>query len=86
MKLSNRTYDILKKVSMMAVPLAAFVMLVAGAIARQASLEPGELIAIILTGIGTLLGKFLDISSKEYFADKEAVDDDNDAEDTQGVG
>ena len=69
MKLSNKTYDILKKVSMMAVPLSAFVMLVAGAIAERASLEPGELIAIIVTGVGTLLGKFLDISTKQYNAD-----------------
>lgn len=71
MKLTNKSYDILKKVSMMAVPLAAFVMLVAGAIAQRATLEPGELIAIIITGIGTLLGKFLDISTKQYQHDME---------------
>lgn len=77
MKLSNKAYDVLKKISMMAVPLSAFVMLVAGAIAERASLEPGELIAIIVTGVGTLLGKFLDISTKQYNADMiEHADDD----------
>lgn len=77
MKLSNKAYDVLKKVSMMAVPLSAFVMLVAGAIAERASLEPGELIAIIVTGVGTLLGKFLDISTKQYNADMEEHADDD---------
>lgn len=71
MKLSNRMYDILKKISLMAVPLATFVMLVAGAIVQRATLEPGELIAIIITGAGTLLGKFLDISTKHYQEDME---------------
>ena len=82
MKLSNKTYDILKKVSMLMIPLGTFI----AALVDIFGIPYGIEICATISAFGIFLGKFLEISSKEYFADKEEVDDDNDAEDTQGVG
>lgn len=60
--MSNKVYDVLKVISMIAVDLAAFVLLVAD----KCGIESGGTIAAIITAAGTLLGTILIKSSKDY--------------------
>lgn len=60
--MSNRTYDIIKMVSLIAVPLVAFI----SALMTIWNIPHGEQITATLTAIDTLLGAVVVILSKEY--------------------
>lgn len=60
--MSNRTYDIIKMVSLIAVPLVAFI----SALMTIWNVPHGEQITATLTAIDTLLGAVVVILSKEY--------------------
>lgn len=67
MKLSNKTYDILKKISLMVVPLVAFI----SAITEIWGFSYGTEIAATISAVGTLLGACLTISTNQYQQDME---------------
>ena len=60
--MSNRTYDIIKMVSLLAVPLVAFL----GALCTIWNVPHAEQITATLTAIDTLLGAVVVILAKEY--------------------
>lgn len=60
--MSNRTYDIIKMVSLIAVPLVAFI----SALMTIWNVPHGEQITATLTAIDTLLGAIVVIVAKEY--------------------
>lgn len=60
--MSNRTYDIIKLVSLLAVPLVAFI----GALCTIWDVPHAEQITATLTAIDTLLGAVVVILAKEY--------------------
>lgn len=62
MKMTNKVYDVLKVISMIAVDVSAFVLLVAD----KLGIENGSTIAAIITAAGALLGTVLIKSSKDY--------------------
>ena len=62
MQMSNRTYDIIKLVSLLAVPLVAFI----GALCTIWRVPHAEQITATLTAIDTLLGAVVVILAKEY--------------------
>ena len=62
MQMSNKVYDILKVIALIATDLAAFVLLVAD----KCGIANGATIAAIITAFGTLLGTILIKSSKDY--------------------
>ena len=61
MKVSNETYDLLKFVALLIVPIAAFIGSVANAIGYDATI-----IVTILTALDTLLGAVIKILSDGY--------------------
>ena len=61
MKVSNETYDILKFVALLIVPVAAFIGSVANAIGYDATI-----LVTILTALDTLLGAVIKILSDGY--------------------
>ena len=60
--MSNRTYDTIKMVSLLAVPLVAFI----GALCTIWDVPHAEQITATLTAIDTLLGAVVVILAKEY--------------------
>lgn len=60
--MSNRTYDIIKMVSLIAVPIVAFI----SALCTIWNVPHSEQITATLTAIDTLLGAIVVILSKEY--------------------
>ena len=60
--MSNRTYDIIKLVSLVAVPLVAFI----SALMTIWNVPHGEQITATLTAVDTLLGALVVILAKEY--------------------
>lgn len=60
--MSNRTYDTIKLISLVAVPLVAFI----SALCTIWNVPHGEQITATLTAIDTLLGAIVVILSKEY--------------------
>lgn len=60
--MSNRTYDIIKTISLIAVPLVAFI----SALMTIWNVPHGEQITATLTAIDTLLGAIVVILAKEY--------------------
>lgn len=60
--MSNRTYDIIKLISLIAVPLVAFI----GALCSIWNVPHSEQITATLTAIDTLLGALVVILAKEY--------------------
>ena len=60
--MSNRTYDIIKMVSLIAVPIVAFV----SSLCTIWNVPHSEQITATLTAIDTLLGAIVVILSKEY--------------------
>ena len=60
--MSNKTYDIIKMVSLIAVPLVAFM----SSLMTIWNVPHGEQITATLTAIDTLLGAIVVILSKEY--------------------
>lgn len=77
--MDSKTYDVLKKIALIMVPLAAFV----ASVSEIIGFHYGAIIAAIITAFGTFLGNALDISSKHYWND---VADENDAEGEEEVG
>ncbi|MBO6261546.1 MAG: phage holin [Bacilli bacterium] len=67
MKMSNETYDILKKISLIMVPLATFVSV----LAKLWGFEQGTIIAGTISAFGVFLGSALAISSQEYHKEDE---------------
>ena len=62
MKLSNKMYDILKKISLMAVPVVAFI----SAMSEIWGFSYGTEIAATVSALGGLLGACLTISTHNY--------------------
>ena len=60
--MSNRTYDIIKLISLIAVPLVAFI----SALMTIWNVPHGEQITATLTAVDTLLGALVVILAKEY--------------------
>ena len=72
MKMKNATYDVLKKVSLLCVPLVTFV-----AALSEIWGFPGTEICATISAAGLFLGAVLEISTKQYNADMvEHADDD----------
>ena len=65
MKMSNRTYDILKKVCLMLTPLVTFIL----AMTDVWGFAWGAELAATISAIGVLMGACLDISCKHYSPD-----------------
>lgn len=63
MKMTNKTYDVLKFIAMVVLPAIATFYLT---LAYIWGLPYGEQIAATITAIDTLLGAILGISSKQY--------------------
>lgn len=63
MKMSNKTYDILKFIALKVLPALATLILALGAIWN---IPYSEAIAATITAIDTFLGAILGISSKRY--------------------
>ena len=62
MKMSNKTYDILKKICLMITPFVTFIL----ALTDVWGFAWGAELAATMSAIGVLLGACLDISSKHY--------------------
>ena len=76
--MSNKTYDILKLVSMIATPLATFILTLTDIWGFN---QYGTAIAASVSALGILLGAILKISTDKYWKDvDEGSDDDGDAE------
>lgn len=67
MKLSNKTYDVLKIVAWIFVPLASFV----SALCIIWGVPMAEQITATLTAFNTLLGALLHTANKEYYTENE---------------
>ena len=79
--MSNRTYDTIKLISLLAVPLLGFI----GALCTIWNVPHAEQITATLTAIDTLLGAIVVILAKEYnkpmdmdTADLEYIEDEKD--------
>lgn len=72
MKMSNKTYDILKKIALMIVPLCTFVATLGDIWGIPHNVE----IASTLAALDTLIGALLHISSMNYYKteDKNELD------------
>lgn len=80
MKLSDKTYDTLKLVALIAVPLFAFL----GALCTIWNVPHSEQITATLTALDTLLGALVAIIAREY---NKAVPSEHDNEvDAMGIG
>jgi len=66
MKLENRTYDILKRVALMIVPLITFLAAIGDIWGIPYTTE----ITATLAALDTLIGALLQISSNNYYKDK----------------
>lgn len=67
MKMSNNTYDVLKKISLMLVPIVTLIT----ALSEIWGFPHGAQIAATVSAIGICLGACLAISSKEYHKEDE---------------
>lgn len=65
MKMSNKTYDVLKKISLMFVPIVTLIT----ALSEIWGFPYGAEIAATVSAIGVCFGVCLDISSKHYNPD-----------------
>ena len=72
--MSNKAYDILKKVSLMAVPLVTLVT----ALSEIWGFAYGTEICATISALGIFLGAALDISTRKYNADMAEHADDPD--------
>lgn len=74
MKMSNKTYDILKFIALKVLPALATLILALGAIWH---LPYYEAIAATITAIDTFLGAILGISSNEYQKAQKGADNES---------
>lgn len=70
MTMSNKTYDILKKISLMIVPIVTLIT----ALTEIWGFAYGAEIAATVSAVGVCLGACLAISSKNYKPDDEKVE------------
>jgi uncharacterized membrane protein YqgA involved in biofilm formation len=63
MKISNKTYDIMKWIMLLATPLCTFIL---GIIAAIQTGDVAAIITAVLGGIGTLAGTIIKISDTTY--------------------
>lgn len=63
MKLPNKVYDVLKWITILAVPLSAFVTSVIVAIQTG---DPIAIITAVISGLGSLAGAIIKASDVEY--------------------
>ena len=76
--MSNRVYDILKMISLVATPLATFILTMTDIWGLNAY---GTALAASVSAVGVLLGAILKISTDKYWqAIDEGSDDDGDEE------
>lgn len=68
MKMSNKTYDVLKKISLMLVPLVTFIT----ALTEIWGFKYGSAIGMTISAFAVFMGACLTISTKNY--NKEYVD------------
>lgn len=68
MKLSNNTYDVLKKIALYVLPALATLVLTVG---KVWNIPYTEQIAATITAIDTALGTILGISSKMYWKENQ---------------
>lgn len=74
MKLTNKAYDVLKKISLMAVPLATFIT----AISKVWGFAWGTEVCATISAVGIFLGACLEISTRNYQMDMvEHADEDD---------
>ena len=65
MKLTNKVYDVLKKISLMAVPLATFI----AALSKVWGFAWGTEVCATISAVGVFLGACLEISTRNYQQD-----------------
>lgn len=76
--MSNKVYDILKMISMVATPLATFILTMTDVWGLN---EYGTALAASVSALGVLLGAVLKVSTDKYWqAIDEGSDDDGDEE------
>ena len=75
--MSNRTYDILKLISMIATPIATFILTITDIWGLN---EYGTALAASVSAIGVLLGAVLKVSTDKYW-ETDIYGDANDEED-----
>lgn len=73
MKMSNKTYDILKLISLIATPLVTFIM----AMTEIWGFRYGAEIAATVSAVGALVGAILTKSSYDYKVEKIIEEHDN---------
>ena len=71
MKMSNKTYDLLKYVSLYVLPALATLILTLGGIW---GIPHAEAIAATVTALDTFLGALIGISAKQYYKESEGED------------
>ena len=74
MKMTNKTYDVLKNVALYILPALATLILALGSIW---SLPYCEAIAATVTALDTFLGSILKISSNEYQKEQKGADNES---------
>jgi hypothetical protein len=74
MKMSNKTYDILKNIALYVLPALATLILTLGGIW---GIPYAEAIAATITAIDTFLGAILKISSNEYQKAQKGADNES---------
>lgn len=74
MKMSNKTYDILKDIALYVMPALATLILTLGGIW---GIPYAEAIAATITALDTFLGAVLKISSNKYAKEKEGADNED---------
>ena len=76
--MSNKTYDVLKMISMVATPLATFILTITDIWGLN---EYGTALAASVSAVGVLLGAVLKIATDKYWQSiDEGSDDDGDEE------
>lgn len=76
--MSNKTYDILKLVSMIATPLATFILTITDIWGLN---EYGTAVAASVSALGVLLGAILKVSTDKYWETGIYGDDDDEDSD-----
>ncbi len=77
MKFTNQVYDILKWIALIVLPAIATFILLLG---DTWGITYASQIATTVTGVGTLIGACLQVSSASYYSDEDIDDDEEDPE------
>ena len=73
--MSNKTYDVLKVLCQIIMPLATMIVAILGALGYT---QYSEVILAIAAAVNTFLGVCLKVSSSNYWSDKYIVNEDGD--------